>query len=255
VEEVLTMSTQKGQKGKPDPGSLEPRHTHQRRPSFAMKIGAFAVAAAIGLVACAGPGDTPRAENATTTGPAEAPQTTAEKVATDFLEAYGAFDVDQAITYLADDADISGLMLGPERVEGTQEELRLNLSMLEAVGYKQMLDSCKETGSSASATAVRCTFDFHYLRSDELRHGPFRGSSFDLTVRDGEVVRASVSWEIAEFSSQMWEPFAGWVSTAHPEDAAVMYTDGTYSEARLTEESTRLWEQRNREYVKVETAK
>jgi hypothetical protein len=146
-------------------------------------------------------------------------------------------------------------MLGPERVEGTQEELRLNLSLLEAGGYKQMLDPCEGTGSNASVTAVRCTFDFHFLRSDELRQGPFRGSSFDFTVRDGEVVRASVSWEIAEFSHQTWEPLAGWVSTAHPEDASVMYTDGTYSEARLTEESIRLWEQRNREYVKVETAK
>jgi hypothetical protein len=52
----------------------------------------------------------------------------------------------------------------------------------------------------------------------------------------------------------MWEPFAGWVSKAHPEDAAVMYTDGTYSLARLTEESIRLWDQRSREYVKVKTA-
>ena len=249
------MSTQKAQKGKPGRGLLERQHTEQRRRSFGMKVGAFAVAAAIGLLACSGPGDTPRVENATTTGPAEAPETTAENVARGFLEAYGAFDVDQAITYLADDADISGLMVGPERVEGTQEELRLNLSMLEAVGYKQMLDSCEGTGSGASATAVRCTFDFHFLRSDELRKGPFRGSSFDLTVRDGEIVRASVSWEIATFSPQMWEPFSGWVSKAHPEDAAVMYADGTYSEARLTEESIRLWAQRSREYVKVETAK
>jgi hypothetical protein len=249
------MSTQKVQKGKPDPGSLERQHTHRRRRSLGMKVVAFAVAAAIGLVACSGPDDTPRVENAATTGPDEAPETTAENVATGFLEAYGAFDVDQATTYLADDADTSDLMLGPERVEGTQEKLRLNLSMLEAVGYKQLLDSCEGTNIGASATAVRCTFDFHFLRSDELRKGPFRGSSFDLTVRDGEIVRASVSWEMAKFSPQMWEPFAGWVSKAHPEDAAVMYTDGTYSLTRLTEESIRLWEQRSREYVKVETAK
>ena len=106
------MSTQNAQKGKPDPGSLERQHTYQRRRSFGMKVGAFAVAAAIGLIACSGPSDTPRVENATTTGPAEAPERTAERVATDFLEAYGAFDVDQAITYLADDADISGCCWG-----------------------------------------------------------------------------------------------------------------------------------------------
>jgi hypothetical protein len=112
-----------------------------------------------------------------------------------------------------------------------------------------MLNSCEETGSSASGTLVRCTFDFHAIRSDEIGRGPYRGSFFDLTVRDGKIVRASKTWETEEFSPQMWEPFATWVSTAHPEDAAVMYQDETYGGARLTEESIRLWERRSREYV------
>ncbi len=33
-----------------------------------------------------------------------------------------------------------------------------------------------------------------------------------------------------------------------------MYSDGSHSEWRLTEESTRLWEQRTREYVNVARA-
>ena len=52
------------------------------------------------------------------------------------------------------------------------------------------------------------------------------------------------------FSPQVWEPFADWVSTTHPDDAAVMYQDATLSSVRLTEKSIRLWEQRTREYVK-----
>ena len=39
----------------------------------------------------------------------------------------------------------------------------------------------------------------------------------------------------------MWEPFASWVSTNHPEDVAVMYEDETQSLERVTEESIRLW--------------
>jgi hypothetical protein len=35
-----------------------------------------------------------------------------------------------------------------------------------------------------------------------------------------------------------------------PEDAAVMYEDETYSGARLTEESIRLWERHTGGYVK-----
>jgi hypothetical protein len=244
------MSTQKI---KPDP-ALMVRQQTQRRWSVG-KVGAFAVAAAIGMVACSGPGDAARVENATTTGPAEARERIALDVATSFIEAYGAFDVDQATTHLADDADITQLVgsMGAPGVRGTTDEFRLLLSLLEAQGYRQMLDSCEETGSSDSGTGVRCSFDFHIIRSDAIGLGPYGGSHFDLTVRDGEIVRASKTWAIGEFSPEVWEPFADWVSTAYPEDAAVMYTDGTYAGARLTEESIRLWDQRSREYVKAES--
>jgi len=168
----------------------------------------------------------------------------AVEVATGFVEAYGAFDADRAITYLADDADLSGFGL-----EGTRE-FRLFLSFIEAQGYKQMLTPCEETGSSASGTYVRCAYDFHAIRSDQIGRGPFSGSYFDLTVRDGEIVRASSYFEIEEFSPQMWEPFAEWVSTTYPEDVAVMYTDAKFGDYRLSEESIRLWEKRSREYVK-----
>ena len=164
----------------------------------------------------------------------------AEGVATSFLEAYGASDVEQARTYLADDARIASMT--------EQDDLRLLLSFFEATGYRQTLNSCEEVGDSFPGS-VRCTFDFHGLRSSEIGRGPFGGSSFDLFVRDGKIVRASQYWETEKFGPQMWEPFAGWVSTTHPKDAAVMYTDGSHSNVRLTEESVRLWDARTREYV------
>jgi hypothetical protein len=80
--------------------------------------------------------------------------------------------------------------------------------------------------------------------------GPFSGSYYDIRVRVGEIVRVSLHWEIEEFSPQMWEPFAQWVSQNHPEDAAVMHEDETYSLERLTEESIRLSERHSRGYVK-----
>ena len=112
-----------------------------------------------------------------------------------------------------------------------------------------MLDSCEAAGSDASGTGVLCRFDFHLLGSDAIGLGPFGGSYFDLTVRDGQIARASMHWGTADFSPQMWEPFASWVTTTHPKDAAVMYQDETHSGARLTEESIRLWERRSRDYV------
>jgi hypothetical protein len=200
------------------------------------------IAAAIGLVGCSDPADTTRPENAATPAPAEAPETAAKDVATSFLEAYGAFDADRAIAYLADDATLSPLGVGGNR------EFRLLLSFFEAQGYKQMLAPCEETGSSSAGTYVRCPFDFHAIRSDEIGRGPYKGSYFDLTVRDGEIVRVSNYFETAKFSPEMWEPFAEWVSTTYPEDAAVMY-NSTLTDYQLSEESIRLWERHSRGYA------
>ena len=170
----------------------------------------------------------------------EAPANQAESVATGFLEAYGAFDVEKARTYLADDATIASMT--------EQDDLRLLLSYLEATGYRQILNDC-EGASNSDSGSIRCSFDFHGLRSGEIGRGPFGGSSFDLVVRDGKIVHASQDWEIEKFSPQVWEPFANWVSTVHPKDAAVMYQDDSHSGVRLTEESIRLWELRTLEYV------
>jgi hypothetical protein len=172
------------------------------------------------------------------------------EAAASFLEAYGSFDAEQAITYLADDADISKLIgsVGAQGVEGTLEEFRLLVSLLEATGYKQTLISCEELGSSAAGTGVRCTSDYHNFRSEEIGRGPFSSVSFDLTVRDGEIVRARQDFGVEEFSTQMWDPFARWVSEAYPKDATVMYEDGGGG-MRLTEESIRLWERHTRDYT------
>jgi hypothetical protein len=250
VREVYEMVTKQKP---PDAGAIERQRTRQVRTMRNRKIGAFAATAAIGLAAIVLVLVTRPGEDTTTpANPVEA--TAAEEVAYEFVEAYGAFDAEQAITYLADDADISELMtsVGAQGVEGTLEEFRLLISLMEAQDYEQMLGSCEATGSYSSGTLVRCAFDFHLIRSDEIGRGPFSDSGFDLTVRDGEIVGASMHFEVGKFSPQMWEPFAGWVSTAYPEDAAVMYEDGTYSGARLTEESIRLWELRSREYVEIE---
>ncbi len=246
VREVYEMVTKQKP---PDPGALERQQKRQVRAARNKRIGAFAVAAAIGLLAIVLFLETRPGEDAT--APANQPSTVApvdaaaQEVAMNFLEAYGAFNATQAITYLADNADITGLTNGSSGIKG----LSLMTSFLEAQGYQQTITSC-EAATVASDTSVTCGFDFHAIRSDEIGRGPYGGSHFALTVRDGEIVRASQNWEIAKFSPQMWEPFARWVSKAYPKDAAVMYQDETLSDFRLTKKSIRLWERHTREYVK-----
>jgi hypothetical protein len=186
---------------------------------------------------------------------AEEPATTssdaAEEVAMSFLEAFGAFDMDKAITYLADNAEVSGLIAasGAENVTEPFDELRLWNALLEAQRFEQIPGSCDDMGSGASGTSLQCTFDFQLFGSDELGLGPFSGSHVSLTFLDGEIVRASTAWAVGEFSPQVWVPFEQWVSSAHPKDAAVMYV--APNAARLTEESIQLWEQRIPEYVEA----
>jgi hypothetical protein len=221
------------------------------------KLSAFAVegVTALVMVACGGD-DTGGGGGQNATTPASEPSavspvdTKAEKVATGFVEAFGAFDADRAISYLADDADIGPLMseVGVQNAEGTLDEFRLLISMEQAAGSKLTLDSCQEMESSASATEVRCTFDVHSLGSDEIGPRPYSGNFFTLAVRDGEIVRASQSRNYAEIYPQMWAPFATWVATNYPDDVEVMYQIGNHG-ARLTPESIRLWEQHTREYV------
>jgi hypothetical protein len=214
-----------------------------KRLNRGLLIGAAAVALLL-MGACQSREEAPVTDQAP--GASEAQENPVDakalEVATGFLEAYGAFDVAQARTYLADGATIASM--------GADDDLRLLISYLEATGYQHILDPCEAVDASALGTSVHCPFEFHALRSGELGLGPYAGGAFDLVVRDGEIVQASQDWEIEEFSPQVWEPFAEWVSRAYPEDAAVMYTDESYSNVRLTEESVRLWERRTRGYVR-----
>lgn len=221
------------------------------------KLSAFALAGvtALVLVACGGE-DTGGAGGQNATTPASEPSavspvdTKAQEVATGFVEAYGAFDADRAISYLADDADILYLMrsVGVRDAEGTLDEFRLLISLEQASGSKLTLDPCEEMESSASATEVRCPFDLHSLGSDEIGLGPYSGNFFALTVRDGEIVEASQYRDYTEIFGETWTPFADWVVTNYPDDAEVMYQPGSHG-PRLTSESIRLWERHTPEYV------
>ena len=247
LREVFEMTTKQVE---PEVDAWRQQEGRQRRTARNRKFGALAAAAVIVIVAAVAivrnldagagkQGTTPAGvpTTVTTVDPA------AVGVAMGFVEAFGDFDGERAITYLADNPDL-------QMDATTPAELPVLTSYLEATGYEQLpVDGCSATGSSASGTTVRCRFDWHGIRSDEIGLGPYTGR-WDLTVRDGEIVSVALTWNTDRFSTQMWEPFADWVSKNHPKDFDVMYV-GFGSNFRLTEESIQLWEKRTKEYVEA----
>jgi hypothetical protein len=170
-----------------------------------------------------------------------------EEVARSFLDAFGRFDAERAMTYVADDADLTGMEGFPE---AGSKSLSMLTSFLEAFGWKQTITSCEVLKAALPTdTTVVCAFDWQGLRSDELDRGPFSDSEFVITVRGSQIVEASWYWNIEKFSVQMWNPFAAWVSKTYPEDVEAMYVGGQ-TNFRLSPESIRLWDQHSREYVK-----
>jgi hypothetical protein len=169
----------------------------------------------------------------------------AERVATRFVTAYAAFDRQKAGSYL--DGNVIGL-------DAWREQNR----WYQAVGFQMMPDACRAQGTdSQGATTVNCPYDYESMGSDELGRGPFTGSRFVVTVREGKIVTGQLDIEFLDngFSAKVWEPFAAWVKKAHPKEAAVMYADdsGTTLQSE-TRRANRLWRQNVREYVEEQQA-
>jgi hypothetical protein len=119
---------------------------------------------------------------------------------------------------------------------------------LQAAGYEQTLDGCEQGRSTGDIVAVQCAIEFHLFGSEQIGRGPFTGSTFDLSVRDGKVVSASLNYDLSKFSPQMWDPFRDWVRATYPKDFNVMYNnDGTLESH--TDRSNQLWAEHVQDYV------
>jgi len=223
-----------------------PRDGHGRRIRVAVAISVVALVVALGTWISSDPAPT------SASGPARG-DGGAATAAAGFLRAYGELDADRAIGFLADDADLSLLVrsIGAEDVEGTEREFRWYVDLLGAWRYQQTLGSCDEIESSDPDTVVRCGFDYDFLGSDDLGLGPYTGSSFDVAVRDGEVVSVSKFWAFDRFSREMWEPFGEWIASAHPGAATRMYQDPSRRGVRLDLGSIRRWARYTDAFVRL----
>lgn len=184
------------------------------------------------------------------------PTDAAEDVVRGFLAAWGAFDPEAAMTYVADDANLRGLI--DPQVPANRKGLSLMLALAEAVDYRETITWCRAVPLS-SGTHVVCGYDFTTIDAVALGRGPFTGSTIAFVVRDGEIVNGSVSPnDDHQYASKVRAPFAKWLAATHPRDFEVMYgaipsRPGGFKfvRYRLTEESIRLFGLRTPEYVEA----
>jgi hypothetical protein len=195
----------------------------------------------------------------------------AEEVARGFLDAYGAFDADRAMTFLTEHAVAAEWR--------TPAKFRLELMLLQASGWKQTIshpytaahagdvpppppgrDGCEpynfgadKKELAAGRLTVRCTYTYHGLRSDAIERGPYEGAYWAIIVDKGRIVSAEnrIDTGLDGFDDEMWRPFRRWVSSAYPQDAAAMYQGNNRSGWKRSEESVRLWDQHTREFVAI----
>jgi hypothetical protein len=229
-------------------GRLTPNRSNKRGVSVTLtsarrKLIVTATGAGAVLVVCGAILLAPRDVASSTT----APTTNAERVAKRFVDAYGTYHATRALKYLSKEGIATGS--GHTALKwGSPDEFRSEVAMAKARHIEQTPPTCEQQGNSDEGTTVRCAFDYHAFRSDEIGRGPFRDNYWELVVRDGKVTSAVSTWSYITngFSAQMWEPFQAWVTSAHPEDLQTLYPVG---DPPITEQGIRLWERRLREWA------
>ena len=99
-------------------------------------------------------------------------------------------------------------------------------------------------------TEVSCTYTMANAWSQALGVGPFTGSSFDITIADGQIQQVTSNFNTSGFSWQVWDVFTGWLRDTHPDDVDVMFERVGGNDVPLKNpEAIALWAQHTTEFV------
>jgi hypothetical protein len=173
---------------------------------------------------------------------------TPEQVATDYLDAAAAYDLNRAESFFAGDADLEEW----GGVDGWRSMQLWN----QAVLFDMEPGTCSARPAvDGTGSVVECPYVFDGLGSHELGLGPYVGSSYVFTVRDGAIHTLSDQFEFAtnNYSGEVWEPFAAWVQDNYPQDFRVMYS-GHGTDMVTTDASIALWHEHLFGYIAAKLA-
>jgi hypothetical protein len=223
---------------------LEETRAEDRRRGRRVLVGAVAATAAVTVVVFWA---ATRGDDQAELQPAE--PISPQQVATGYVDALASYDLPAAESYLSADPDLRLWDGVPTDLAGWRAAQAWN----EAIGFEMHPGTCRAsdaTVNSATSGTFACPYVFEGLGSQELGLGPYKGSTYQVTVEDGAVVATSDDFAYATngYSGEIWEPFTAWVTENYPRDVDVMYTDGGATQA-TTDRSNTLWQQHLDQYV------
>lgn len=214
-----------------------------RRSSRRVGVAVAVVALLAGACGDDSASDDPAAAADTPTDPDVTGDTQeAEGIAQDFVEASDAWDAETVRLLVADDAVIDGAVAIADDYLAVAEFER-------ATGRRYTEPECTAT-VVGPPTEVSCTYTMANAWSQALGVGPFTGSSFDITIADGQIQQVTSNFNTSGFSWQVWDVFTAWLRDTHPDDVDVMFERVGDNDVPLrTPEAIALWAQHTTEFV------
>jgi hypothetical protein len=207
----------------------------------------LAAAAAVALVAAAAAvwATSQRPHNVAPAQKLSRSDTVAIRTASDFVDALSLFNVSQARRLLAPGATFTGAV--------DTRHWEVVMRFFQKTGGQIIPDPCAVLNRTGAEIVVNCPYEYQLMRSGELRLGPYTGSTFEITTRNGRVTHVNMyhATDANGFSTQMWSPFATWIDTFHHRDGAKMYPDWPrQGHWPATDQAIRLWSERTRQFVR-----
>ena len=175
------------------------------------------------------------------------PEFEAVHTARRFIQARDTWDAAGARSLTADDAAIVDNRYTFEGVD----DVHLATAEFERIAeWRHRQPQCTATVAAGRPAVVTCTYLMENALSRALDQGPYRGSTFQFTVADGQIQEVTHDFDFSEYSLQVFDIWIEWLEEHHPGDVDVMFTsDG----GRLTPEALALWEQRLPEFISAQS--
>jgi hypothetical protein len=138
-------------------------------------------------------------------------QPSPQQVAEQYFAARNAYDAEAARELMADDAVLNDMpVIGIDQLEE-------GFDVLSIYGFSFDAVDCAPGGTSATSQ-VRCSYQMFTFLNEPVSYPPVAGA-MDFEIVDGKIARLDNRFPYAQFSPNVFHPFASWVAAEHGDDS------------------------------------